>query len=62
MSLLASPAARVSLAFVLVAVLCVPFADLGVTTLDPCATLGQMASGLLTPSLTTVAGPWRLSP
>ena len=57
MSLLASPAARVSLAFVLVAVLCVPFADLGVTTLDPWTTLGQMASGLLTPSLTTVAAP-----
>ncbi len=54
---LASPASKVSLSFVLVAELCVPFADLGVSTVDPWAILGQMGLGLLTPSLTTVAVP-----
>ncbi|MGI8739834.1 MAG: PhnE/PtxC family ABC transporter permease [Gammaproteobacteria bacterium] len=54
---LVSPASKVSLSFVLVAVLCVPFADLGVSTVDPWAILGQMGLGLLTPSLTTVAAP-----
>jgi phosphonate transport system permease protein len=44
-----SPAFKASVAVVLLALLCLPFADLRIGTVDPWAELGRMAWGLLTP-------------
>lgn len=41
---------RTSLGFVLLALLCVPFGDFEITTLDPWGELGRIAQGALTPS------------
>jgi len=49
-----SAALRTSLAFGLVALLCLPFADLAITTVNPWTELGRLLGGLVTPSFTSV--------
>lgn len=44
-----SPALKVSFGFVLVALACLAFADLGITTLDPWGEMRRLGLGLLTP-------------
>ena len=49
-----SPTVRVSLAFVALAALCLLFADLEITTVDPWRELGRLGRGLVTPDFTAV--------
>lgn len=49
-----SPAVRISFAFVALAALCLVFADISVTTLDPWSELGRMLHGVLTPDFFAV--------
>ena len=49
-----SAAVIVSLVFVAIALLCLAFADLAVTTLDPWTELGRLAWGILTPDFFAV--------
>ncbi len=51
----ASPARRVSLAFVVVAVVCTVLGDFEVSTLDPWHELGRLGLGLITPTITDTA-------
>ena len=54
-----SPAWRVSWLFVAIAILCLPFADLGITTLDPWAELQHFFMGLLEPSFEHLDEPFQ---
>ncbi len=49
-----SPAVNISFAFIAIAAVCVVFADIAVTTLDPWSELGRMAWGILTPDFLAV--------
>ena len=50
-----SPTLKVSLAFVGVAIVCLVFADLSITTLDPWTEMQRMAWGILTPDFLAVS-------
>ena len=54
-----SPAWRLSWLFVAIAIVCLPFADLAITTLDPWAELQLLFSGLLSPSLRNIDAPFQ---
>jgi phosphonate transport system permease protein len=47
---------KVSLGFVAVALLCLAFSDIAITTLDPWIDLGRMAAGVITPDFHAVDG------
>lgn len=49
-----SPAVRVSTAFVAIAVFCLPFADIEITTLDPWSEIQRMLLGVVTPDFFAV--------
>ena len=51
-----SPVVKTSLIFVAVAAVCLFFADISITTLDPWSEMGRMAQGVLAPDFTAVAG------
>ncbi|MEH6823044.1 MAG: ABC transporter permease [Motiliproteus sp.] len=53
-----SPRWTVSWIFIAVAIACVPFADLSITTYDPWAELSRLFGGLLQPSLVAVEKPF----
>ncbi|MCL6414022.1 ABC transporter permease [Aestuariirhabdus sp. Z084] len=48
---------KVSWLFVCTALLCLPFADLSISTYDPWAELGRLFGGLLQPSLAAIEAP-----
>ncbi|OMH38389.1 ABC transporter permease [Motiliproteus sp. MSK22-1] len=53
-----SPRWKVSWLFVFVALACLPFADLSISTYDPWAELGRLFGGLLQPSLVAIEKPF----
>jgi phosphonate transport system permease protein len=53
-----SPRWKVSWIFIAVAIGCLPFADLSITTYDPWAELNRLFGGLLQPSLVAVEKPF----
>lgn len=55
-----SPALRVSLGFVGIAIFCLFFADLSISTLDPWIEMQRMALGLLTPDFLAVSNIGRV--
>ncbi len=50
-----SATVRTSLGFVAVALICLPFADLGISAVNPWLELGRLLKGLLTPSFSSAA-------
>jgi len=48
----------VSWLFVFIAIACIPFADLNISTYDPLAEIGRLFSGLLQPSFSGIADPF----
>ncbi|MCZ6609950.1 MAG: ABC transporter permease, partial [Alphaproteobacteria bacterium] len=51
-----SPVVKVSMGFVAVAMVCLVFADISITTLDPWSEMKRMAWGAVTPDFSVVAG------
>ena len=51
-----SPAVKTSLVFVAVAVICLVFADISITTLDPWSEMKRMAWGAVTPDFSALTG------
>ena len=51
-----SPVVKTSVGFVAVAVVCLAFADISITTLDPWSEMRRMAWGMVTPDFSAVAG------
>ena len=49
-----SPVVKTSLVFVAIAALCLPFADVSITTLDPWSEIARMAWGVVTPDFLAV--------
>lgn len=48
---------KISWLFVFIAIGCIPFADLAISSYDPMAELGRIFSGLLRPSLSNISHP-----
>ncbi|MCK4707223.1 MAG: ABC transporter permease, partial [Gammaproteobacteria bacterium] len=48
---------KISWLFIVLAIACLPFADLSINTYDPMAELGRLFSGLLHPSLLNIENP-----
>lgn len=55
-----SPAVRVSLAFLGVALICLLFADISITTIHPWIEMGRLALGIVTPDFLATENPLRM--